>query len=46
MARGSDYDMWKEGNYIPKTDKDKGIEEMLNNKHRSTEETMYYKLEN
>jgi len=41
MARGSDYDMWKEGNYIPKTDKDKGIEEMLNNKHRSTEETMY-----
>ena len=40
MARGSDYDMWKEGNYIPKTDKDKGIEEMLNNKHRSIEETM------
>ena len=41
MARGSEYDMWKEGNYIPKTDKDKGIEEMLNNKHRSIEETMY-----
>ena len=40
MARGSEYDMWKEGNYIPKTDKDKGIEEMLNNKHRSIEETM------
>ena len=40
MARGSEYDMWKEGNYIPKTDKDKGIEEMLNTTHRSIVETM------